>query len=128
MIRTPVRYDGAVLTPEEIRDLLAHNLRDARVRATYHRAMGESIVFRLTFADAPAFTITEDVEAETVTVSIPSAAEPLILHAAEEGDPQDDYDAMRAWMEQHVTIAALRLKKSTTSAGRYWRRHPARRA
>lgn len=115
-----------MLTPEEIRDHLAHNLRAERVRAVYHRAMGESIVFRLTFADAPQFTITEDVDAETVTVALPSAAEPLLLHASEGRDPRDNDEAIRAWIEQHVNIAALRLKKTTTSAGSYWRRHPAR--
>ncbi|MGO1736963.1 MAG: hypothetical protein ACTHZ9_11680 [Leucobacter sp.] len=117
-----------MLTPEEIRGHLAGNLRAARVRAVYHRAMGESIVFRLTFADVPQFTITEDVDAEIVTVSLPSAAKPLLLHASEDRDPQDDYDALRAWIEQNVNISALHLKKSTTSAGSYWRRHPARRA
>lgn len=118
-----------MLTPEEISDLLAQNLRYARVRAVYHRAMGECIVFRLTFAEAPEFTITEDVETETVTVSLPSAAQPLILHVAQEQSPQDDYDALREWIEQNVNIAALRLKKnSSTLGGIYWRRHPARRA
>ncbi|MGO1629379.1 MAG: hypothetical protein ACTHX2_11235 [Microbacterium sp.] len=116
-----------MLTPEEIRDQLAYNLRAARVRAVYHLAMGESIVFRLTFADAPQFTITEDVVAETVTVCLPSTAEPLILHAREGSDSRGTDEAIRTWIEQHVNIAALRLKKTTTSAGSYWRRHPARR-
>lgn len=115
-----------MLTREEIRDRLAQNVRAARVRAVYHRAMGESIVFRLTFADAPQFTITEDVETETVTVRLPSA-EPLILHAREGSDSRGTDEAIRAWIEQHVNIAGLRLKNTTTSAGSYWRRHPARR-
>lgn len=117
-----------MLTPDEIRDHLAYNERAERVRSVYHRAMGEVIIFRLTFAGAPEFTITEDTEAATVTVTLPSVSDPLILHASDDHDAQLDYDAMRAWIEQHVTIAALRLKKSTTSAGTYWRRHPARRA
>lgn len=116
-----------MLTREEIRGHLAHNLRAARVRAVYHRAMGETIVFRLTFADAPQFTITEDVVAETVTVCFPSVAEPLILHAREGCDPRGADEAIRAWIERHVNIAVLSLKKITTSAGSYWRRHPLRR-
>lgn len=118
-----------MLSHEEIREQLAWNLRTARVRAVYHRAMGEVIVFRLTFDGAPEFTITEDVYAQTVTVSLPSVAEPLTLSAGEDREPQADYDALREWIEQNVNIAALRLKKnSSTLGGIYWRRHPARRA
>lgn len=73
------------------------------------------------------FAIVEDVGAETVTVSIPSAAEPLTLRADEGRHPQADYAELRAWIERHVNIAALPLKKRVTSAGSYWRTHPARR-
>lgn len=117
-----------MLTPEELRECFAWNLQAARVRGVYHCAMGEVIVFRLTFDDAPEFDITEDVDAETVTLTITeTAAEPLILDAAEDHDRQQDYDAIRAWTERHVNIAALRLAKRVTSAGSYWRTHPAHR-
>lgn len=125
-IRARVRYTGGVLTPEEVREHLAYNGRAARVRAVYRRAMGEAIDIRLTFVGAPELTITEDAEAATVTVTLPSVREPLILHATDDHDRQLDYDAMRAWIEQHVDIARL-LKKLGTSAGVYWRTHPARR-
>lgn len=128
MIRTRVLYTRGMLTSDEIRDRLAWNIRAARVRAVYHRAMGEVIVFRLTFDDAPAFDIVEDVDTETVALATPAAAKPLVLDASEDHNRQQDYDAIRAWIEQHVNIGALHLAKRVTSAGHYWRTHPARRA
>lgn len=47
------------------------------------------------------FAIVEDVGAETVTVSIPSAAEPLTRHPDEGRDSQADYAELRAWIERH---------------------------
>lgn len=115
-----------MLTPEEIRARLDSTLSAERVRAVYHRAMGELIVFRLAFVSAPEFSITEDLNAEAVTVESDVATEPLVLHATDDHAPQRDYDAIRAWIEQNIDIATLQPAKRGRSPRNYWRTHPDR--
>lgn len=100
-------------------------MRVQYLRAVYHRAMGETILFRLTFTDAPEFTVTEDLEAGVVTVRVDGSDAPLTLRAGH--DYADDIATIREWIEQHIDIARLTLRKRTTTAGAHWRTHPSRR-
>lgn len=108
------------LSPERIRELMAYNEHAARVRSLYHRVRGELIVFRLTFEAAPEFTVLEDVEAGTVTVSTGSTPPSLVLSHADHSGPAA-IDLLREWIRGHTDIAALKVGKRRTSGGEYWR-------
>lgn len=94
-------------------------MRVQYLRAVYHRAMGETILFRLTFTDAPEFTVTEDLDAGVVMIRVEGADAPLVLRAGR--DYADDIAAIREWIEQHVDIGRLTLSKRHATALAYWR-------
>lgn len=108
-----------------MRRLMEFSMRVQYLRAVYHRAMGETILFRLTFTDAPEFTVAEDLQAGVVTISSPHFEGVLTLRTGR--DYADDIATIREWIEQHVDISRLTLRKRTTTAGTYWRTHPKRR-
>lgn len=108
------------MSPERIREVMAYNEHAARVRSLYHRVRGELIVFRMTFEAAPEFTVLEDVEAGTVTVSTGTTPPPLVLNHADYA-AQTAIDQLRVWIQQHIDVSALRLGKRRTPSGAYWR-------
>lgn len=109
------------LSPERIRELMAYNEHAARVRSLYHRVRGELIVFRLTFEAAPEFTVIEDAEAGTVTVSTGTTPPPpLVLNHADHSGPAA-IDLLRDWIQESIDVSALRLGKRRTPDGTYWR-------
>lgn len=56
------------MDPAEIRRHMEFSMRVQLVRSAYHRAMGEVVLFQLTFEDEPEFVLTEDLGAGSVTV------------------------------------------------------------
>lgn len=98
---------------------LEFSMRVQFLRAVYHRAMGEAILFRLAFTDAPEFAVTEDLDAACVTVRMEDRDDTLTLPAGREY--AEDVARIREWIEGQVDVSRLTLGKRHTTALAYWR-------